>query len=186
MTKIEECQQAGYPPRTKQNVICSDITLAFAVDFYTGGEVLTKKLCIENNKPFISIDFKNKDLSYSRLYKIIKRFDTLNLKNFFGTKDLTINVAGNGIYRMKETQKEVNEWTYEFFQRLLSQPSFEYNIVMVRSGGQTGFDEAGVVAADWLGIPTLVLAPKNYLFRLEQGKDIADRELFEQRFNITP
>lgn len=185
MIKIDECVIAGYPARTEQNVICSDLTFAFAVDFYTGGEVLTKHLCDKYKKPIISIDFNNKDISDTRMNRVVNKINSLNIKNIFGTNEVVVNVAGNGIYRMQESQDFINEWTRLFFEKLVNHPAFKLKIVLVRSGGQTGFDEAGVIAAAKLGIQALVLAPKGYLFRIEQGKDISNKYEFEERFKLS-
>ena len=56
------------------------------------------------------------------------------------------------------------------------------NIAEVRSGGQTGVDEAGVKAADALGIKWSILAPKDYWFRDVNNKNISGREAFMARF----
>lgn len=45
-----------YPPRTACNVRDSDLTLRLAVDFNSRGEVLTHKMCLYYNKPFLDVD----------------------------------------------------------------------------------------------------------------------------------
>ena len=55
-------------------------------------------------------------------------------------------------------------------------------IVEIRSGGQTGTDEAGIIAAFILDLPRIVLAPKGWLFRNKEGIDIRDEKLFKARF----
>jgi hypothetical protein len=55
-------------------------------------------------------------------------------------------------------------------------------VTLIRSGGQTGFDEAGIKAAVKLGIPALVHAPKNWLFRDIEGNDYTNEEVFKNRF----
>ena len=57
------------------------------------------------------------------------------------------------------------------------------SISEVRSGGQTGIDEAGIKAAMSLGIKASILAPQGYRFRNKEGKDVSNKEEFIKRFN---
>ena len=52
----------------------------------------------------------------------------------------------------------------------------------IRSGGQTGVDEAGIIAAQRLGIPSSVHAPRGFVFRNKEGQDIRDERAFKERF----
>lgn len=106
-------------------------------------------------------------------------------KRIAGTgKFITLNVAGNGIYTMKGyyKQKEVDNFTYELLKVVTSSPNLKHKIGFIRSGGQTGFDEAGAKAGEQLGIPTLVYAPKGWRFRTLEA-DISDEKLFKLRFD---
>ena len=51
----------------------------------------------------------------------------------------------------------------------------------IRSGGQTGMDEAGAKASLMLGIPTLIYAPKNWLFKDINGITYSDEVLFKKK-----
>lgn len=97
-------------------------------------------------------------------------------------KVTSLNIAGNGIYSLKEkfTQKDIDDFIYEFLKTLI----FEYygEPVSIRSGGQTGVDEAALKAGDKLGLETICLAPKHWLFRDERGIDIMSEQLFLKRF----
>ena len=68
----------------------------------------------------------------------------------------------------------------EVLQKLLDKG---ITISSIRSGGQTGIDEAGIIAAQRLGIPNEVHTTSNYMFRGRDGKDISDEEKFKARFN---
>lgn len=100
------------------------------------------------------------------------------------SKGITLNIAGNGIYTMKGkyTQQQVDDFTYELLNRVINSPNLKTKIESIRTGGQTGFDEAGTKAGIRLGLPTLTLAPKGWTFRNSEGKDISDEQQFKARF----
>ena len=86
-----------------------------------------------------------------------------------------LNVAGNGIYTLSKNgydQMEVNEIVYH----LINLVSNHWRIDKVVSGGQTGADIAGLIAAEKLGIPSVGTWPKGYKMRFENGVDILHTE----------
>jgi hypothetical protein len=83
----------------------------------------------------------------------------------------------------KYTQDQVDEFTYKLLKAIIESPNLKLKINSIRSGGQTGFDEAGAKAGIKLGIPVTVLAPKGWKFRDINGKDISDEKKFKERFN---
>ena len=99
-------------------------------------------------------------------------------------KEISLNIAGNGIYTMKGkyTQQQVDEFTYQLLKAVIESPKLKVKINSIRTGGQTGFDEAGAKAGIKLGIPTTILAPKGWTFRNKEGQDISDETLFKARF----
>ena len=60
--------------------------------------------------------------------------------------------------------------------------NLENQIVSIRTGGQTGIDEAGAKAGIKLQLPTTVLAPKGWTFRNIAGQDISNEQQFKSRF----
>ena len=60
----------------------------------------------------------------------------------------------------------------------------DYKIIHIRTGGQTGVDEAGAKAGRDLLITTSVLAPKHWMFRTAAGIDLTDEIKFKERFNL--
>lgn len=96
---------------------------------------------------------------------------------------ITLNIAGNGIYTMKGllTQEVCDNFTYKLLKAVVEHPDLKYEISLIRSGGQTGFDEAGNKAAIKLGIPTLVYAPKGWKFKTLVG-EFSNEKLFKMRF----
>lgn len=169
MIQLKECKIAGYPARTKENVVESDITIAFAEDFSTAGERLTRKYCNDYRRKYIPIDLKH-PVVISKIANELLFVDTV-----------IINIAGNGLYTLKYQQKYYDELLYDIFSKLLDS-GYMPEITLIRSGGQSGIDEAGVNAADKLGIPALVLAPKGWIFRDINNQNIADEKQFKRRF----
>jgi len=83
----------------------------------------------------------------------------------------------------KYTQEQVDDFTYELLKQVIDSPNLKTKIESIRTGGQTGFDEAGTKAGIKLGLPTLTLAPKGWTFRNVNGRDISNESLFKARFN---
>jgi len=74
MLRFEE-SKGGYRTRTIENAKASDITIAFAYDFTTPGEVLTKTAVKENNKIYIPVDLKNLSSDDDRIKKVLSKFN---------------------------------------------------------------------------------------------------------------
>ena len=182
-TKInfQEEPTTGYRQRTINNAK-ADATIAIAVDFNSAGEKLTKTSVLGQNKKYISIDANTLTVSKERVDKIVEMLNSVNAK--------TLNIAGNGIYTMKGkyTQEQIDKFTYDLLKAVIESPNLKTKIESVRSGGQTGFDEAGAKAGIKLGLPTIVLAPKGWTFRNINGQDISNEQQFKNRFdeNISP
>lgn len=170
-----EDQSTGYAQRTKVNA-SADATIALATDFTSAGEKLTKSTVLNQNKKYIPIDANTLTVTQERVDKIVDSLNSVNAKS--------LNIAGNGIYTMKNvyTQEQVDDFTYELLKAVTESPRLVNKITSLRSGGQTGFDEAGAKAGIVLGIPTTVLAPKGWKFRNINGQDISDEQAFKNRF----
>jgi hypothetical protein len=167
MIVFEECQSPGYKARTLRNA-CADVTIAIAVDFSTAGERCTKN-CIPRTSLYYPIDYhKMPVLVLASSYVLTKKAPFISL-----------NIAGNGIYSLPHTQEEVDEKVYDFLKRLFRLVPLPK---VIKSGGQTGIDEAGLKAAVLLDIPAYCLAPKGWVFRDKNHRDIADEKLFKARF----
>ena len=175
LIKFEEDPSSGYKARTRRNA-SADATIAIAVDFNTFGERLTKTQVKGQGNQYIPINAKILKITPERVDKIVDMLNSVNAK--------TLNIAGNGIYTMKGkyTQAEVDTFTYNLLKAVINHPKLKNKIELVRTGGQTGFDEAGAKAGERLGIPTRVVAPKRWKFRPESGRDISDEKAFKDRF----
>lgn len=156
--RLEAHSSYSYVPRTGENARGADVTVAFAVDFNTAGERLTKR---EAGSRYIGIPFGS-DVAQA----------SAKLVSFIREKGAqTLNIAGNGIYTLAEhgvTQAKANQWVYDVLSQVVSQ----VKLTSVRSGGQTGIDQAGLVAAIALKLPALGLYPASFRRRNAQGNEV--------------
>ena len=183
--------RGGYPVRTDENAEWSDITLGMGIDFTTNGEFRTaeaagaivdrKEKTIKPAGKYLQMEFyigspqNNGELTpnYSALDKVVSKAKKLG-------KPIKLNIGGNGIYTFKDsTQEDVNEGVLAALKYLIDKG---VQIEEVRSGGQSGVDEAGVLAAQSLGLPWSVHAPKGWQFLDANKKSVYGEEKFKARF----
>jgi len=171
---FQEHSKSDYPSRTRENA-SADATIAIAMDFETPGEKLTKRSVKEQNKLYIPVN-----INVSLIDDPQEIDEIVTSLNHYKVRSL--NIAGNGIYttKGKYTQEQLDDYVYNLIKILHAQHPFE----SIRTGGQTGIDEAGAKAGLRLGIPTTVLAPKGWIFRDINSKDISNEEQFKERFKI--
>lgn len=167
MIIFEEHKETGYAMRTYDNARLADLTIAFAIDFTTSGEILTRKAAY------------GKYLAVNMLYSIEEAVENC-LKEIDRRKATRLNIAGNGIYTLYKDGLVSQEQANEYIEIVLTAVCCTNFII--RSGGQTGSDQAGLIAGDKLGLETICLAPKNWMFRDINGKDICSEALFLKRF----
>lgn len=176
---FETNSENGYPSRTIKNA-SADVTIAFAVDFNSAGEKLTKKAVLEQGKLYLPVQLSSDIISVNIVQEIIDKIISLE------KSEITLNIAGNGMYTLRYTifndQRVIDYITYRVLERIIEKLNGKVIISLLRSGGQTGFDEAGIKAAVKLGIPALVHAPKNWLYRDIDGNDHTNEEDFKNRF----
>lgn len=161
---------SGYKARTYENAK-ADATIAIATDFRTPGEICTKNAVKSQGKIYESVMLNN--LTKDKALWI--GGSILSCK--------TINIAGNGIYTLIKqgiSQEKLDQMIYDFLNSVFY---YSNKPLTLYSGGQTGIDEAGLKAAVKLNIPAICIAPKGWLFRDINGKDIADEKLFKARFD---
>lgn len=158
MINILEHKSSSYAPRTYHNA-AQGVTLAYAVDHSTAGERLTQKA---SKGKIVMVDANLcDDLTAARqLYKMLR-----------DNECDVVNVAGNGIYTFTKYgfgQVDVNRAIHN----ILSIVHEHWPIKLVVSGGQTGADIAGLIAAAHLGIECTGMWPNGYKMRFEDGKDV--------------
>lgn len=181
MITFIEHKSDKYPERTKENAN-ADVTLAFAIDFQSPGEIITRKYSIEQGRLYFPIDLMKSFEGVSE--KIAKGIDR-NRERLFDNRKLIVNVAGNGIWDLKNwySQADMDELVLKILRDTIFRLDFEE--CEIRSGGQTGADEAGAKAGNLMEFPTTVLAPKGWKFRNIDGIDICNERLFKKRFLVT-
>lgn len=173
MIIVQEHMMTGYRERTKFNAESGDITFALAVDLGTAGERLTKTLAGDRYFGYqLNEDSTPIDVARN-LYKFMRE-----------KKAKTINIAGNGIYSLSERgydQPAINAFLCDILEIINRYAPIE----RIFSGGQTGVDLAGAVAAKYLGIPALITLPKGYMQRFEDKQDILQtKESVEKQINF--
>lgn len=161
MINVLEHKSSSYAPRTWHNA-AQGVTLAIAVDFSTAGEKLTTKAAQKNG--IVHVDARNFATSWlpsaRKLYKMLK-----------DSNCRVVNVAGNGIYTFSKywfDQKTVNHMVYE----ILNQVHQHWKLDHIVSGGQSGADIAGLIAASQLDIDCTGMWPAGYKMRFENGVDV--------------
>ena len=162
MLSIVEHKSSSYGPRTFHNAKSADWTVAFAVDFTTGGEKLTHRAAGEK---YLALPLRGSPLVNAReLYKVIY---LNNVK--------ILNVAGNGIYTCAQYgtyQASINQHVYETIRKVHE----HLPIGKIVSGGQTGVDLAGGVAGYKLGIDVVMTLPAGFRQRNERKVEIYQTE----------
>ena len=198
--ELKEDTERSYLSRTRQNAEWSDITIALGEDLTTAGELQTAKLAgaevVEEERT------NTRGEKYTTVTKVTNpkkgKYVGINLNTVSSaeaiatdiysqiierglpTKNIKLNIAGNGIYTLKSEQASYDKLLTEVLKALQDKG---ITISEVRSGGQSGIDEAGIKAAVSLGLKASILAPKGYRFRGKDNKDISNKELFIKRFN---
>ena len=124
-----------YGPRTWINAGESQATCAFAVDFETAGERLTRKAA---GVKYTHVDLKDGALDAQHAVRAAR-----TLYRFLNERDARVlNVAGNGIYTLSEhgiSQARIDL----FLTSVISKVHEYFKLSRILCGGQTGADLAG-------------------------------------------
>ena len=190
--KLIEDTERSYLSRTRQNAEWSDVTIALGEDLTTAGELQTAKLAgaevveeertnargekyttvtkVTNPKKgkYVGINLNIVSSAEAIAMEIYNQIIERNLP----TDNIKLNIAGNGIYTLKSEQAFYDKLLAEVLKALQDKG---ITISEVRSGGQSGIDEAGIKAAVSLGLKASILAPKGYRFRGKDNKDISNK-----------
>ena len=170
---IVEHKSSSYSPRTYNNASVADITVAIAVDHNTAGERCTQNAVAAAKKQIVKLEMSEDYLNMARaVWRAVKDIP-----------EPTINIAGNGIYTLQKqgwTQEKVNRIVYD----ILAKVHEHHPIKKIVSGGQTGVDLAGGVAAYKLGIDCELTLPKGFIMRFQNGKDYEHLEEFVRKLVV--
>lgn len=176
MITFKEHSKPGYPGRTIENAQ-ADVTIAFAFDFNTAGEKLTREAVNAAGNIYLPV-----------VPTIIPANVISNIAEIIHDgKIKTVNIAGNALdtclkFNPKYGQGVVDAVVYNTLQAVFSCPGFNCMPEQIQSGGQSGFDESGLKAAVLLGIPALCICPKGWMFKDANGRTIKDEQQFKARF----
>lgn len=172
--RFEQDQSAGYRERTITNA-SADATIAIATDFSTAGEKLTASSVKGQQKMYIPVKLTGTAVSNDTIDAIVDRLNK--------AKASSVNIAGNGAYTLTHyTQRQIDDVVFDLLNRVVNHSQLHMKPTLIRSGGQSGIDEAGVKAAQRLGIEALVVAPKGWMFKDKNGNTIKDEKAFRGRF----
>lgn len=174
-----EDSKRNYGHRTWANAEWSDITLALAVDMDSPGEITTRKAAGDKYVGFtIPTDLSERCLS-SLAEAITKR---IRKHPKFKTDELKLNIAGNSQITLDKYCIRTSEIRELLKLVLLDLADSGVKFSMIRSGGQTGVDEAGIQAAQDAGLKCSILAPMGFRMHREPGIELEGRSLFVKRF----
>lgn len=170
----------GYAQRTRENASAADLTIAFASDFSTAGERVTAEAA---KGKIIQIPVSAHGCPPA---EEIARDIIGCMTEKEKSRPLVVNVAGNGISVLSShglDQDKINGIVKDVLKGMLDK---DVSIRKIISGGQTGADEAGIIAAKALGIPAEVHAPKGWMMRRADNRDIFSEYEFKSRFAAMP
>lgn len=176
----------GYQKRTYENANADDVdfTLAFAADFSTYGERATAKAAGDSLIPveLPIIPEKGIDLSAKAVKAAVDIIIESLPEEFRKGESFGVNIAGNGLYTLAAKGADQQQCDEFVTKVLVGLQKKGVVISSVRTGGQTGIDEAGAVAGIILDLPVVVNAPAGWQMRDAAGHDTKDEAAFKQRF----
>lgn len=180
--------QGGYAQRTRENANADgvDFTLDFAVDFDTTGERCTARAAGDS---LIAVTLPVRkggglDFSANAVKGCVDQVCDSLPDEFLSGESVGLNIAGNGIFTLAPRgidQAQCDRFVTRVLEGLQRRG---LRVSLVRTGGQTGIDEAGAVAAHCLGVPVEVHAPKGWVYRGADGRDVSGEESFCRRFDL--
>lgn len=188
--EIIEDDSLSYQSRTVKNAQWSDITLAFAVNPQSQGELETRDaaggkfvgitLPVQGEAGTIQMDDAAflKETAASVVSQIKERDDFQEINS----KGIRLNIAGNrlSVLMRNGISQKMTDSFVEYVLRALADGGI--NVEEVRSGGQSGVDEAGIHAAQRIGRSCSILCPKGYRFSDVRGLEHRGYQAFTARF----
>lgn len=181
----------SYKERTEYNAKNSHITIAFASDFTSPGEKLTKQLA--GNKYFpVFLNISNGVIvndPREAAENFLKKLRFLYKDNpGVIDEEFVINIAGNTLAHLGIKQETLNNYVTAVLRNILNLRKKDntplFKSIKIISGGQTGADEAGIIAAqNCLILNWEINAPENYIYQNSYGVTILKQpNRFKNRF----
>lgn len=169
----------GYAARTKYNAQYADLTVAFALNFDTPGEVCTRDAAGDK---YVAIPLEPGRMMgdvfgpAEAILDAMQWIQALDEPSDDSGRVKIVNIAGNGIYTLARnsiTQEDVNAYLFD----ILSVVHAQHTVQEVVSGGQTGIDIAGAVAACAVGVERVSLVmPRGLMQRTVDRRDVMNFE----------
>jgi N-glycosidase YbiA len=98
---------------------------------------------------------------------------------------ISINIAGNGLYTMKNkySQRNIDNFVLHLLSKVFKHPDFNKKVQFICSGGQTGFDESGAKLGYKLNLDTYIYTTADWKFKKSDGKTVTNNiNQFKERF----
>lgn len=157
--EIKVTAKGTYGSRTDRNAAAAPVTMVYALDYESPGERRTKKAVDESGGKYV-----RKESSMS-----LDQFASAIVKQLKATNATSLNVAGNAIktwVKAGMSQKDVNKDLFDVLKIVKDRyPKLE----TIVTGGQTGADIAGAVAAHALGLNVDLFMPEG--LRQQDARD---------------
>ena len=182
--RIVEDSARNYGHRTWANAAWSDITLALATDFSSNGEITTRRAAGDKYLRYQLNRTLKKMITFNQDGEREAKKVALMIKNHSCYKDdgIRLNIAGNGLVTLLKSGVDT-QTVAVFIRNIFTACEDEgVKILEVRSGGQSGVDEAGIIAAQRNKMRCSILAPKGYRWRDKKGNEKEGRTAFVNRF----
>ena len=181
---VMESYSPKFHDRTVENARWADFTVAFAVDFTSPGERLTATAAGNEYLPF-DLPHDGAGLEDYALRRRMAIILSHRLESM--TEPVRLNVAGSTAAELARhgiSQEQADAFVTDGLGRAVDEG---LRIQELRTGGQSGIDEAGTKAALALGIPASQVVPRGFLYLDESGKPHWNRDSFLSRFDgISP
>ena len=182
--RIMEDSARNYGHRTWANAAWSDITLALATDFSSPGEITTRRAAGDKYLRYqLTRNLKSLTTFGQEGRKAARQIARMIREHTCYKEDgIRLNIAGNGLVTLLKSG--VDTRTVAAFIGLIFSACKEegVKILEVRSGGQSGVDEAGIIAAQRAQMQCSILAPKGFRWRDKKGDEKEGKTAFVNRF----
>lgn len=173
-----ESTSPRYHDRTVVNAGWADRTVAFASDFSTAGERLTRTAAGDSYIP-IRMPSSAEECRDADVHRRAARY---LFRKTEGMDHIRLNIAGNGLENLLKaglSQADADAFVSGVLGEALA---LGMSLSEVRSGGQSGIDEAGTKAAVAYGISASVLMPRGWLYNDARGLPHWNRSASLSRF----
>lgn len=118
---FEESSSSGYKQRTIENAK-ADISICFAINFQSGGEILTKKSVIEQGKKYVPVNAYDFNVTPERVNKIVKFINKYSIAELRAEDTIQTDAI-----KFTCKDKENPEGYFEEFSNFIKSNSFIYD-----------------------------------------------------------